>query len=113
MADCVSLLQSSQRVPKTRLENLPTMAKTFFRSHKRLAHVRELLAAQVFQLPAFEQIPDALLWIQLRCIPRKTFQMEPLGCPSGEKLFDEVGTVDRRAIPNDRQFPADLAQQHP
>jgi hypothetical protein len=41
------------------------MAEALFRPYQSLSHVGEILAAQVFQLPAFEQVPDTLLWVQL------------------------------------------------
>ena len=83
------------------------MAKAFFRPHESLTQVREMLAAQIFQLPAFDKVPDSLLWVEVRSIAGKTLQMEPLGRTGREKLLDHLGAVDRRAIPNHQ----DVAQQ--
>src|SRR5438270_8094257 len=105
------MLKCSQRVQKTRLENLAPMAKAFFRSHQLLAHVREMLTAEIFHLPTFEQVPNALLRVQVRSIAGKTFQMKPLGCTGCEKLLDDLRTVDRGAIPNHQELARDLAQQ--
>lgn len=87
------------------------MAKAFFRPHESLTQVREMLAAQIFQLPAFEQVPDSLLWVEVRSIAGKTLQMEPLGRTGREKVLDHLGAVDRRAIPNHQELARDLAQQ--
>lgn len=70
------------------------MAKAFFRPHESLAQVREMRATQVFQLPAFEQVPDALLRVEVRSIAGKTLQMESLGRTTSEKLLDDLGAVD-------------------
>lgn len=87
------------------------MAKAFFRPHERLTQVREMLAAQIFQLPAFEQVPDSLLWVEVRSIAGKTLQMEPLGCTGSKKFLDLFGPVDRGTVPNDQELAAVLAQE--
>ncbi len=87
------------------------MAKAFFRPYESLAQMREILAAQVFQLPAFEQVPDSLLRVEIRSIAGKTLQMDPLGRTSSEKLLDDLGAVDGGAIPNHQKLARELAQQ--
>ncbi len=87
------------------------MAEALFRPYQSLSHVGEILAAQVFQLPAFEQVPDTLLWVQLGGIAGKTLQMEPLGCAGSKKLLDDFRTVDWGAVPNHQELAGDLAQQ--
>lgn len=87
------------------------MAKAFFRPHESLAQVREMRATQVFQLPAFEQVPDAFLWIQFGSITRKTLQMESLGGTSSQKFLDLFRAVDRGPVPNDQELAAALAQE--
>jgi hypothetical protein len=89
------------------------MAQTFFHSDQFSWQERKIRAAPIFPFAAFEEIPDALLRVQLGSVTGKTFQMESPGCPCGEKCLDGVGTMDWGAIPNDQEFPSDLAQQHP
>src|SRR2546429_9579230 len=84
------------------------MAEAFFCPHQGTAYVREAQTAQVFQLPPFEQVPDALLRIQLRSIPGKTFQMESLGCTSRKKRLDLSRMLDRGSVPNDQELAAGL-----
>ncbi len=96
---------------KTRLKKLLSMAEAFFGPHQGQAQVREALTAQVFQLPAFEQVPDAFLWIQFGSITRKTLQMESLGGASSQKFLDLFRAVDRGPVPNDQELAADLAQE--
>ena len=87
------------------------MAKAFFRPYESLAQMRKILAAQVFQLPAFEQVPDSLLRIEVRSIAGKTLQMDPLGRTSCKKFLDDLGAVDGGAIPNHQELARDFAQQ--
>lgn len=49
-----NFLKGSQGVKNTRLKNLLAMAEAFFCPHQGTAQVREVLAAQVFQLTPFE-----------------------------------------------------------
>src|SRR5690348_400966 len=105
------MLKCSQCVQKTRLEDLAPMAKAFFRSHQSLSHVKEMLAAKIFHLPTFEQVPHALLRVQVRSIAGKALQMKPLGCPGRQKRLDDLRTVDGGAIPNHQELARDLAQQ--
>lgn len=107
-----TILKCSQRVKKTRLEDLPSMAEALFRPHQRNTHLKEILAAKVFQFAAFEQVPDILLRVQVRSITGKTLQMEALGCACREELLDSLGAVDRRAIPNHQELASDFVQQH-
>lgn len=58
------MLKCSQSVQKTRLQHRLAMAEPFFCPHQGAAQVSQARAAQVFQLPPFEQVPDVFL-IQL------------------------------------------------
>ena len=66
---------------ETALKNLPPMAKAFFREHKLATKVSEIPTTKILQFVPFEQVPDPFLWIEVRCIARKTFEMQPLSCP--------------------------------
>jgi hypothetical protein len=88
-----------------------TGLKALLCSHQSHIQVREALAAQIFQLPLFEQVPDALLWIQLESIAGNPLQMEPPGCTSREKRLDLFRSMDREPVPNDQELAADLSQE--
>lgn len=96
---------------KTRLKNLLAMAEAFFCPHQGTAQMREALAAQVFQLAPFEQVPDAFLRIQLGSITGQTLQMKPLGGTGSQKCLDLFRSVDRGPVSNDQELAADLAQE--
>ncbi len=87
------------------------MAEAFFGPHERITHLREIVAAEVFQLTTFEQVPNTLLRVQVRSVAGKPLQMKSLGCTSCQKLLDGLRTVDRGPIPNHQQLARDLAPQ--
>jgi hypothetical protein len=60
------------------------MAQALFGSHQSSTHLSEVVAAQVFELTTFEQVPHAFLRVQLRSIAGKSLQMKSLGCSSGK-----------------------------
>ena len=71
----------------------------------------EILATQIFQFASFEQIPHPFLRIALGCIGRQTFQMDTCSRTSRQKVFDRLAPMDWGTIPDDQQFPGDLAQE--
>jgi hypothetical protein len=62
------------------------MAEAFFRPYESLTHLSEIVAAEVFELTTFEQVPNALLRVELRGVARKPLQMKALGGTSGQKV---------------------------
>src|SRR5215471_17900822 len=73
--------------------------------------LRKILAAHVLEFAPFEQIPDAFLRIELGCIGRQTFQVKASRCSRSQKVFDRLAVVDGGPIPDEQQFPRDLAQE--
>ncbi len=71
----------------------------------------EIAATHILEFTPFEQIPDAFLRIELRCIGGQTFQVNACSRPSRQKVFDRLAVMDGRTIPDDQQFPRDLAQE--
>lgn len=72
----------------------------------------ECLTTDIFQLPAFEQIPHAFLGIEFWRIAWQAFQVNAVGCAIRQKVLDGLGTMNACPIPNNKQFALDLAQQH-
>ena len=73
--------------------------------------VGEIPAAPVLELHPLEIVPNALRRVQVRRIAGQSLQMQPFGRPCRQVLFDGLPLMDGRAIPNDQDFPADLAKQ--
>jgi len=61
------------------------MSQAFFGVPKLISHVGDIAAAEILEFTSLEQIPHALLGIEFGCIPRQTFQVEPLGRPPTSK----------------------------
>ncbi len=68
--------------------------------------------ADIAQLDPLEVIPDALIWIEIRGIARKLFQLQALGGSSFEKVFDLLSSVDGRAVPDHHNLARHLAQEY-
>ncbi len=80
------LARLAKSVNHAGLQHLFAVAEPFFGEHDLMPQMGERLTAPIFQLATLEKIPHALLWVQLRGIPRKTLQMESPGCPGSEKI---------------------------
>ena len=96
---------------ETLLQDIPSMAETFFSSSKLIGNLGHICAADILQFAAFEQIPDPLLRIEFGRIAWEAFQMEPFGRTSREKVLDRLRPVDRCAIPDHQELAGNLAQQ--
>lgn len=73
--------------------------------------LREIRAAHIAQLHAFQVVPDALVGIQIRCVTWQPLKMNALGTAIGQELFDRFATMNRRAVPNHQQLARDVAEQ--
>ncbi len=71
----------------------------------------QVLAAAVLQLDPLQQVPDALVGIQLGRVARQALQVQPLRRARGEELLDRLAVVDGRAVSDHEQLAADLAQE--
>ncbi len=96
---------------ETLLQHGLSMSQTFFCPSKLISHVWEIPTAEILEFPSLEQIPDPLLGIEFGCIAGQAFQIQPFGCPSLQKGFNFLGSMDRRPIPDHQQLPCDLTQQ--
>jgi hypothetical protein len=75
------------------------------------AQLVEVLTAAILQLAALEQIPDALIRVELRRVTRQAFQVETGRRPGGEEVLHRLAMMDRRAVPDHEQLPPYLAEE--
>ena len=73
--------------------------------------VIQVETTDIAQLDALEIIPDTLIRIEVGCIARQLFQVQALGGPSLEKVFDLVSPMDWRPIPDHDNLARELAQE--
>ncbi len=85
------------------------MPQALFGLNELALQLIEIGTTDITQLYALEVIPDALIWVEIRSIARKLFQMQAFGRPALEKVFDLVSAMDRRPIPNHHQLARNLA----
>jgi len=71
----------------------------------------EILTADVAQFDPLEIAPDALVGVQVWGVGWKLLQPDALGAPLGQKIFDRLPAMDRRAIPDDQELTGDLPQK--
>lgn len=71
----------------------------------------QVVAAAVLQLAPLEQVPNALIRIELGRVGGQTLKMQPGGRASGEEGLHRLAAVDRRAVPQHEQLAANLAQE--
>lgn len=71
----------------------------------------EIVAAPVPQLDPLEQIPDALIGVELRGVAGQAFQVQPLRCTGGEEVLDRLTVMDRRTVPDHQQLAPHVPQQ--
>jgi hypothetical protein len=50
---------------------------------------------------ALERVPEALRRVQRGRVGRQQLEVQTLGRTLGQEVLDDVGSVDRRAIPDD------------
>ena len=94
------------------LKRFLPMAKALLGTNEFSAQMGQILTTQILEFAAFEQVPHLLLGIDLGRVARQALQMDPFAHRAGEKLFDHVCAMDRRAIPNDQDLPGDFVEQH-
>jgi hypothetical protein len=83
---------------ETMLKDGLPMAQALFGMHKLPAQVSKILAAEILEFAAFEQIPYTFLWVEFRCIARQALQMDPFAHRTGKKLLDHIRTMDGRSM---------------
>jgi len=96
---------------ETVTQRLLAMPEPCTRQQQGILKLSESLATHMLEFTPFEQIPDAFLRIELGRIGRQTFQVNACSRPSRQKVFDGLAVVDGGTIPDDQQFPRDVAQE--
>jgi hypothetical protein len=71
----------------------------------------EIPATDIFQAYTFQILPYPFIWIQIRRIWRQPFQMYPTSAFSGKKFLDILASMNRRAIPYDKNFSRNVLEQ--
>ena len=75
------------------------------------AQLVQIRAAEVAEFDVLEIVPDALIRVEIRCVAGQLLQVETRGGPLGEEVFDRLGPMDRRAVPDHQERPREVAQQ--
>ena len=75
------------------------------------AQLVEVVAAAVLELTPFEQVPDALVRVEVGRVRRQTLKVQPIPRTRGEKVFHRATAMNGRTVPNHEQLAAHLAQQ--
>lgn len=75
--------------------------------------LRQVVTAHVAQLDPFEVVPDALVRVEVRRVAGQPLQMEAVGGPVAQEVFDDVAAMDRRPIPDHGDVADDLVEQSP
>jgi len=65
------------------------------------------MTTDILEFNMFQIVPDTLIWIQIRCIPWETFQPDPCGGASGQKVFDGLTAMNGGAVPDNEQLALD------
>jgi len=95
----------------TGLHDVALVAEPLFGSAQDESQLSHVMAAEIAECNALQVIPDALVRIPLRGVPRQLLQVPALGGALAQKVFDRLAAMDGRAIPNDQPLAADFAQQ--
>jgi len=74
---------------------------------------RHLRTADVAQFDPLEIIPQAFDGIEVGGVGWQLLQMQPLGRFPSKEVLDGLAAMNRRSIPNNQQFPGNLAQEYP
>ncbi len=83
----------------------------FDRVTQLMPQVREIEAADVAQLDAFELFPQAFARIQFRGVRWQALQVQPLGRAMRQERLDDLTAVNGGAVPDDDHTTGDLAEE--
>ena len=92
-------------------EDVTLVTQPLFGAPQGEVELREVLAADVAQLAAFQIRPDPFDGVEIRRITWKLLQMDTLGGSPSQEVLDRLATVNGSSIPNDKEFAAHLAQE--
>src|SRR5262249_30388627 len=77
------------------------------------AQLVEVMAAAVRKLAVFEQLPHALVRIELRRVRGQALQLQPPRGAGPEEVFDGLTAVNRCTIPDHEELAPHVPQQLP
>lgn len=75
------------------------------------AQLVQIRAAEVAEFDVLEIVPEALVRVEIGRVAGQLLQLEARGGSLGEEVFDWLGPMNRRPIPNHEELPGELAQQ--
>jgi hypothetical protein len=96
------------RLPDTGLNDVALVAEPFFGAAQGQRQLSQVMAAEIAEFNALQVVPDALVRIQLRRVPRQLLQVQPSGGAVTQEVLDGLAAVNRRAIPDDQELAGDL-----
>jgi len=82
-----------------------------FRFLDQRLHFRKVITCCIRQFSNFQITPNPFGWIEVRCIPRQLFQVDPFGGSRSQVGSNSLGPMSRNAIPNHQQQSRDHALQ--
>ena len=71
----------------------------------------QIRAAEVAEFDVLEIVPDALVRVEIGRVAGQLLQVETRGGPLGEEVFDRLGPMDRRPVPNHQERSREVTQQ--
>lgn len=71
----------------------------------------EILTATVLEFDPLEQVPDALIGVEVRGVGRQPFQVQARGRARREEILHRSAVMNRRAVPDHQQLAPNLAEE--
>ena len=65
------------------------------------------MTTDILEFDMLQVVPEPLIWVQVRCIPRQPLQPDPCGGASGQKVFDGLTAMNGGAVPDHEQLALD------
>src|SRR5712692_10003672 len=98
-------------MPNARFQDVVLVTQAGSRAAELAGEFGQIETTPVAQLDAFQIAPNPLVRIQIGGVTGQGFQMDPLGCARGQKVFDDLAAMDWGAIPDDQELAGNVAQQ--
>ena len=95
----------------TPLQLLTLVAQPRFSPLQLGRQVGQVMTGDMLQISPLQQVPDAFIRVQLWCRAWQLFELQALGCPTGEEGSDDQAAMNRRPIPDHEQLTWKLAQE--
>lgn len=94
----------------TRLNYLSLVAEACRCTPQRVAQFPQFAATHVLQRDPLQLLPDSLIWMQFRRVPRQPLSVHALGSSFSQKVFNWLASRDRCAIPQHQQLARNMPQ---